>query len=166
MARNAQPLDAGQSFPELTFDTVGGGTLNLPADLEGDFAIVLFYRGKWCPFCNRQLKAYQRQLEKLEAEGIKVVALSADTLEDAQAVVDQHGVTFPVAYGLDVAQVAESIGAFYDEAPSHVPNPYLHSTGFILAPDGSVVVSVYSSGDIGRLEPADALGMIQYVKSH
>lgn len=40
-------LNAGDPFPELTASTVGGRSLKLPAALEGDYAILLFYRAWW-----------------------------------------------------------------------------------------------------------------------
>jgi hypothetical protein len=41
---------------------------------------------------------------------------------------------------------------------------FLQSTGFVLDPSGRVVVSVYSSGAIGRLVPEDVVGMIRYLR--
>jgi hypothetical protein len=40
------------------------------------------------------------------------------------------------------------------------------STGFVLDPAGKVVVSVYSSGAIGRLAPDDVAGLVRYVREH
>lgn len=40
-------LQIGDRFPQLTFDTVDGGTLRLPEDLAGLHGIILFYRGRW-----------------------------------------------------------------------------------------------------------------------
>jgi hypothetical protein len=42
----------------------------------------------------------------------------------------------------------------------------VQSTGFVLDPAGRVVVSVYSSGAIGRLVPEDAIGLIRYRREH
>jgi hypothetical protein len=36
----------------------------------------------------------------------------------------------------------------------------------VLGPDGRVIVSVYSSGAIGRLVPEDVAGMIEFVRQH
>jgi hypothetical protein len=36
----------------------------------------------------------------------------------------------------------------------------------VLAPDGRVIVSVYSSGAIGRLVPEDITGIVRYVREH
>jgi hypothetical protein len=57
--------------------------------------------------------------------------------------------------------VAQETGAFLNKDPL-----YLQSTGFVLAPDGRLVVSVYSSGAIGRLVPEDIVGMVRYVREH
>jgi hypothetical protein len=43
---------------------------------------------------------------------------------------------------------------------------YLEATGFVLGPDGKVIVSVYSSGAIGRLVPEDVAGLVEYVRAH
>ena len=57
--------------------------------------------------------------------------------------------------------MAAAVGAFVNDEPR-----YIQSTGFILDPDGRVVLSVYSSGAIGRLVPDDVIGMITYLRNH
>ncbi len=90
---------------------------------------------------------------------VRVVALSVDSEEDAQKMVDRHNLTYPVLYGLDARETMETIGGYINEAP-----PFLHPSGFILRPDGSIVLLVQSSGAIGRLIAKDTLGVIQYVR--
>src|ERR1700722_10185902 len=115
-------LNPGDPFPRLTLKVPGGQTLTLPDAFAGDFATVLFYRGFWCPYCNAQLRAFQRSSEALGDAGIRVAALT---------------------------------GAFVNPDPV-----FLQSTGFVLGPAGNVVVSVYSSGAIGRLVPEDVTGLV------
>jgi hypothetical protein len=57
------------------------------------------------------------------------------------ALIARHGLTFPVGYGADARKVADLTEAFVNPGPV-----YLLSTGFVLGPQGKVVVSVYSSG--------------------
>ena len=52
-------------------------------------------------------------------------------------------------------------GAFVNPDP-----PYLQSTGFVLDPGSRVIVSVYSSGAIGRLVPQDVAGLAGYLREH
>lgn len=43
----ADKLDAGDAFPSLTLNLVGGGTLTVPDDLSTKYLVALFYRGHW-----------------------------------------------------------------------------------------------------------------------
>jgi len=164
MAREGKILDSGDAFPILTFQTIKGETIQTESRFKGGWNVVLFYRGFWCPFCKAQLKSFQTGLEKLSAEGIGVLAVSVDSLEKSKETQAETGATFPIAYGASAKETAQAIGAFYDAAPSHVPAPYIHSTGFVLNPEGRIVVSVYSSGAIGRLNWQDVLPLVQYIK--
>jgi peroxiredoxin len=71
-------LQPGDRYPHLDVPRAGGGTLTLPGALAGSFGVVLFYRGAWCPYCNAQLRAFQRAAGTLAEVGVKVVALSVD----------------------------------------------------------------------------------------
>jgi hypothetical protein len=72
---------------------------------------------------------------------------------------DKHHLTFPLGHSADADELAASTGAFVNEDPK-----YVQSTGFVLGPDGKIIVSVYSSGAIGRLVPDDVSGLIRYVR--
>jgi peroxiredoxin len=154
-------LNPGDPFPRLTMHTADGQALVVPDAFAGEFAVVLFYRGSWCPYCNAQLSAFERAGRTLADNGIRVAALSVDNEETTAALVNKHRLTFPVGYGADARAVAELTGAFVNSDPV-----YLQSTGFVLDPAGNVVVSVYSSGAIGRLVPDDVVGLVRYLREH
>jgi peroxiredoxin len=153
-------LENGQTFPTLRLPLVGGSELSLPQAVAGSFAVVLVYRGAWCPYCNAQLRAFTRAEESLEGAGIKVVALSVDDEQTSTELVEKLRLNFPVAHSADPDEVATTLGS-YDDEPR-----YLQSTGFVLAPDGTVVTALYSSGAIGRLLPEDVVGLVRYIREH
>ena len=154
-------LNPGDRFPRLTVSTIDGNTLTLPDAFVGDFAAVLFNRGAWCPYCNAQLRAFERAGQSLADAGIRIASLSVDDKEAAAAMAAKNKLTFPVGYGADARAIAELTGAFVNPDPV-----YLQSTGFVLDPTGNVVVSVYSSGAIGRLVPEDVLGLVRYMREN
>ena len=154
-------LGPGATFPALSVTPPGGPSLTVPDALVGDFGVVLFFRGSWCPYCNAQLRAFQRAAGSLAETGIKVVALSVDDEATTAELIARHGLTFPVGHSADAAAVAGLTGAFVNPDPV-----FLQSTGFVLDPSGQVVVSVYSSGAIGRLVPEDVLGLVRYLREH
>ena len=82
-----------------------------------------------------------------------------DTEEQAKGTVEECGIDFPVGYGLDNKRISELTGCFYEEK-----RQILHSTGYVLKPDGTIAVGVYSSGPIGRLVWQDVLAVVQYIK--
>ncbi len=156
-------LDAGDSFPALTFALTGGRQLRVPEDIDHPFQAILFYRGHWCPYCQAQLTSYQMALGKLEKEGIGVIAASVDEEEQSAGTIQSLGLTYPIAHGLPVIETAQATGAFYDGESTHRA-PYLQSTGFILGPDRRILLAVYSSGAMGRLGWQDVIAMVKYAQ--
>jgi peroxiredoxin len=154
-------LSPADTFPPLTLPRVGGGSLTLPDDLEGHYGVVLFYRGSWCPYCNAQLRAFQRVADRLSEVGAAPVALSVDDENTTAELIAKHRLTFPLGHSADAKAISAATGAFVDPAGG-----FLQSTGFVLDPSGRVVVSVYSSGAIGRLVPEDVVGLIRYLRDH
>jgi peroxiredoxin len=154
-------LHPGDTFPTLTVKLSEGNTLDLPRSLEGHFSVVLFFRGSWCPYCNAQLRAFQRAGASLAEMDVKIVALSVDDEATTQELITKNGLEFPVGHSANAKELAEKTGAFVNEQPT-----FVQSTGFVLDPLGRVVVSVYSSGAIGRLIPDDVMGMIRYLSEH
>ncbi len=87
--------------------------------------------------------------------------MSVDDEPATAALIAKHGLSFPVGRSADAAAISAATGAFTDPARG-----YLQSTGFVLDPAGCVIVSVCSSGAIGRLVPDDVAGLIRYARQH
>ena len=43
----AKQLNPGDQFPSFTVPTADGRSLNIPADLKSDYAVIIYYRGIW-----------------------------------------------------------------------------------------------------------------------
>jgi peroxiredoxin len=153
-------LNPGDRFPSLTITPVDAAAVQLPDALRGHYAVILFNRGSWCPYCNAQLRAFQRATDRLDRLGVKLVSVSVDDEAATRELITRHGLTFPVGHSADAAALAAATGAFVNPDPV-----YLQSTGFLLDPDGKVIVSVYSSGAIGRLVPDDVVAFVKYLRS-
>ena len=154
-------LHPGDTFPELTLTVPGGQEIPVPGSFADEFGLVLFNRGAWCPYCTAQLRAFQRAGDSLAQIGIRVAALWVDNEKTTAEFTARHGLTFPLGHSADARAVAGLTGAFVNEDPR-----YLQSTGFVLDRQGKVIVSVYSSGAIGRLVPEDVTGLVRYMREH
>ncbi len=154
-------LRPGAAFPQFNIALPGGQTLVVPDLFAGGSGVMLFNRGAWCPYCTAQLRAYERAREPLAQAGIKVAALWVDDEQTTAEFIAKHGLTFPLGHSADPRGLAGLTGAFINEDPL-----YLQSTGFVLDALGRVIVSVYSSGAIGRLVPEDVVGLVRYLRQH
>lgn len=113
------------------------------------------------PVLHRTVRAFRRAADQLADLDIRVVALSVDDEATPRQTIAKHGLEFPVGHDADADAVAAATGAFVSDAPR-----YLQSTGFLLDGEGRVIVSVYSSGAIGRLVPEEVIRLIRYVREH
>lgn len=83
-ANAVTPLLEGQMVPETTLKMADGSPVSLKALTMQKPTIVLFYRGGWCPYCNRQL-AQLKDIEKnLVDQGYQILAISPETPERLQ----------------------------------------------------------------------------------
>lgn len=96
---------------------------------------------------------------ELREEGIEVFALSSDGAEEARRMVEDHALDFPVGHDLDPETARDRLGARIDEEGG-----FVHATGFLLRPDGTVIRSVYATGAVGRLTPTDILESVKFFR--
>jgi peroxiredoxin len=104
--------------------TVGGftlpdadGTAVSLDDLTADGpAVLVFYRGQWCPYCNLTLRAYQAELvPELGKHGARLAAVSPQLPDGSVAVKESNELGFPVLS--DVGNtVARSLGLTFTVA--------------------------------------------------
>jgi peroxiredoxin len=77
-------------------DTRGAGIM-LAKALDGRPAVLVFYRGAWCPYCNLTLRAYQTQLvPALDERGVALIAVSPQKPDGSLSMQEANELTFTV----------------------------------------------------------------------
>lgn len=66
---------------------------------------------------------------------------------------------FPIGFGVDAVDISSRTGCFYEDGKG-----FLHASGFILDPEGIIVMGVYSTGPLGRLEAETCLSSIDWYR--
>jgi peroxiredoxin len=82
---------------------------------NGPVAIV-FFRGRWCAYCNAQLSALQEMHSEIAAAGASLVAISPQTQKHSYMTRDMHKLRFPVLSDAG-NQVARKFGLVYRLSP-------------------------------------------------
>lgn len=89
-------IGVGDRAPGFQLPDTEGDLVTL-AELSGQGPLILtFYRGGWCPYCNLELRAYQRELPAIEAAGGQLVAVSPLTPDNSLSVEEKNELSFPV----------------------------------------------------------------------
>ena len=89
--------EPGSRLPDGELLDVGGQPTTLVQNLGGKPAVIVFYRGGWCPYCNIALRTYQAQLVPALAErGIGLIAISPQTPDGSLSTQESKELTFTV----------------------------------------------------------------------
>jgi len=87
----------GDRMPDGKLLDVAGQPTTLAQTLGAGPAVIVFYRGAWCPYCNIALRAYQARLVPALAErGIPLVAISPQTPDGSLSTKEAKDLTFTV----------------------------------------------------------------------
>jgi len=58
--------------------------------------VVLFYRGNWCPYCNRELKRLNDSLQLLTGKGARLIAITPEGKEGIDSTIAKTGAAFSI----------------------------------------------------------------------
>jgi len=96
VAQEEPGLQAGIQAPDFEALTHQGEPVRL-SDINKEGPVVLvFYRGGWCMYCNRQLQALQSRLDEFNNLKASIVAISVDLQENAAKSVEEKQLGFTV----------------------------------------------------------------------
>lgn len=60
--------------------------------------VIIFYRGFWCPICNKHLSTLQDSLKFIEDKGAQIVAVSPEKPEYLDKMAEKSGTEFKLLY--------------------------------------------------------------------
>ncbi|MEP7237233.1 MAG: peroxiredoxin-like family protein [Ferruginibacter sp.] len=89
-------LKVGDVAPEFTAKDQDGKTISLKKALKKGPVVMLFYRGQWCPFCNKQLSYFSDSLSMLTDKGATLLAITPETEENVKKTIEKTKTVFPV----------------------------------------------------------------------
>lgn len=175
-----QALTANARAPDFSLPDTQDRPITLLSLLANGPVVLTFYRGGWCPFCDLQLRAYQRILPEIHRLGAELVAISPQTADYALADAEKKQLTFPVLHDAG-NRVARSYGLVYTlsdalkELQTGFGNPIPKFNGdqswelpmpgtFVLDRDGSVKFAHVDPNYTVRAEPAAILGILRQLR--
>ena len=112
----AGAIKAGDTLEPFTLDDATGTPVTLDSLVETGPAVIVFYRGGWCPYCNVALRTYQRELlPELAGFGARLVAVSPQSPDQSLSTVEKAELEFTVLSDPG-SRVARHIGIAFQQA--------------------------------------------------
>jgi peroxiredoxin len=100
--QNPEGLFVGGRAPDFKANDQNGNEVRLKELLKKGPVVVVFYRGYWCPFCNKALKRLADSLELITAKGAALVAITPEISENIDSTVEKTGAKFSILHDKDL----------------------------------------------------------------
>lgn len=93
---NGKGLAVGTEIGDVVLKDIHGADVNLAGTWNDSPALVVFYRGGWCPYCNAQVRELSVRYEDFVKAGVQPVLISVDSADNTALINAQYDIPFPV----------------------------------------------------------------------
>lgn len=93
---NGKGLKVGSLVKDYTINDINDKPYAISQTWREKPALIVFYRGGWCPFCNMQVRELSENYAKLSAAGVQTVLISADEPDKSAMISAEYNIPFPV----------------------------------------------------------------------
>jgi peroxiredoxin len=174
-AEDISPLLIGETLPEAKLIGHDGQEVSLNTITKEKPTLLVFYRGGWCPYCNRQLAALADTESQIIELGYQIVAISPDNYKSLTPTLDDNEVKYHL-YSDPNGQFIQDIGIGFKssdkvkqyiakktnmDAADVLPVP----TVMVVNTDGLILYEYINPNYKTRLSEAMLLSVLEVLKS-
>jgi peroxiredoxin len=164
LAANGLPggiMAVGSTFEDVDLLDPKGVSTSLYTATSGARAVLVFYRGVWCPFCNIALRTYEAELlPELTKRGVPLVAISPQKPDGSLSMAEKDELTFAVLSDPG-NQLARALGILTAPSPDALVAQLAH---------GMDLTAINGDGTTALPMPTtvilDADGTVQWIDVH
>lgn len=172
------PLGPGQIVPDTALQTQEGKVVSLRELVALQPAVLIFYRGGWCPYCNKHLAALAEIESQILEAGHRIIAISPDQPSALAATPDREKLGYTLLSDSD-AEAAQAFGIAF-QVPDDLVDKYKtdyqidleaasgrqhhllpHPAVFVVGTDGIIRFAHVNEDYKVRLEPEKILEAVQ-----
>lgn len=95
-------VDNGTAVNGLVVNSIEGKPFSLDELWREKPAMVIFYRGGWCPFCNAQIRELSLAYPEFEKRGVEIAVISVDKPDASSLLKKTYEVPFHVLSDQDL----------------------------------------------------------------
>lgn len=114
-----QPVLINTTIPDVHLYTPDNKKIALREKVSTQPAVVIFYRGGWCPYCSRHMMELQQIEDELVDLGYQILAISADRPEALAATSSDKGISYTLLSD-KMMEASKAFGLAYKVDPATV----------------------------------------------
>lgn len=95
-------LPVNEKAPDFKAKNQEGKTVHLYDELKKGPVVLVFYRGQWCPYCNRQLSKLEDSLQLIQDKGATLLAITPEVLENINKTIDKTKASYSILHDQDL----------------------------------------------------------------
>ena len=172
-------LKKGDKAPKFILKNHKGETVLSSELLKKGPLVITFYRGLWCPYCNKDLAYLNRYKEQFEEKGATMISISPQLPEFNNKIVEQQHLNYDLlsdngnniadAFGLRWT-VEDPLKSLYDSFGINLPK---YNGGeswtlpvparFIIGQDGIIQYAEFSVDYTKRPNPDELLEVLENI---
>lgn len=109
-----KPLAVGTKAPSgITLTNAAGEKVALDSLYAKKPVVLVFYRGGWCPFCNKHLAAWESKLPELKAAGAEIIAVAMEKPSELTATKEKDKLSYTLLNDAD-GSASKQFGLLFD----------------------------------------------------
>ncbi len=165
--------NVGDTAPPFELKATDDTQVSLDSLLAKGPAVISFYRGSWCPYCNLELKALANVYPELKSNGAELVSISPNLAKVSKVFIQGNPLPFKLLsdagnhvardYGLTF-NLAEELRPIYKTFGFDIPTDNGDESWeipipatYVVSTDGKIVAAYVNADYTTRMEPADIL---------
>jgi peroxiredoxin len=167
-------IKAGEMAPPFRLRRRDGGFVSLSDVLDRGPAVISFFRGAWCPFCNLAMQALARAQTEIEQLGATLAGLSPFLGSEGSSILPVLSDTgcriaarYRIAFTVRPQFQAAYLALGYPSGAEGRPNSWvlpLPAT-YVVDRNGRVVLSYVDTDYRTRLEPAEIIVALGHLRA-
>ncbi|MCG8669794.1 MAG: AhpC/TSA family protein [Pseudomonadales bacterium] len=170
-------LTEGQQLPDAELINATGEKVQLSDLLNNGPLVITFYRGGWCPYCNLELRSYQRHLAEIRDTGATLVAITPELPDASLSTAEKNELAFEVLSDINAAfakqlglvfalpeelrPVYKSFGIDLEEYNGEGQFELPMAATFVINGDGVVASAFVDADYTKRQEPSEVIAALK-----
>jgi peroxiredoxin len=91
-------LMVNDDAPAFSAKNQNGKMVSLKEELKKGAVVLVFYRGQWCPYCNKHLKKLEDSLSLITAKGASLITITPEKPENISKTIEKTKASYSILY--------------------------------------------------------------------